>query len=327
LQISESPTRVSDLDLMQQLARYANGDGSWNPQLKVGLELQNDCKVLLANTTQLVEKVLGPILDRVTAREMDTFTMHDRRHGLKVAHLMWYILEPASREHLTPPEIALLVLVAHVHDVGMALTKQERLERLGASSDLWDKLDVAESTKARMERLRIDSASPQASVQRPAKVELDQMEESLLALDTRERHATRARYEQVLLSLAEFHRRDPENIPNIDACLAFGGNSFREKLIDICVSHNEDAEALVRRDSENPTRPRFPRDFPVGACTVDLLMVAAALRLADIMDFDRERTPPVLFYYLIPSDLSPRDNRSVLEWGKHMSISHWHTLL
>jgi hypothetical protein len=31
------------------------------------------------------------------------------------------------------------------------------------------------------------------------------------------------------------------------------------------------------------------------------LAVAAALRLADLIDFDRERTPQVLFRYLIPS--------------------------
>jgi molecular chaperone HtpG len=52
-------------------------------------------------------------------------------------------------------------------------------------------------------------------------------------------------------------------------------------------------------------------------------MVAAALRLADILDFDRERTPAALFHYLVTAPLDPEDDRSVLEWGKHMSISNW----
>jgi hypothetical protein len=53
-------------------------------------------------------------------------------------------------------------------------------------------------------------------------------------------------------------------------------------------------------------------------------MVSAALRLADILDFDRERTPAVLFHYLLPDTLGGIDNRSVLEWSKHLVISNWH---
>jgi hypothetical protein len=324
VRIQETPQRIADLDLMKQLARYASGESSWDPQCVVGPAAQDACKALLVNITQLAEKVLCPLLDRISAREMDTFTMHDRTHGIKVAHLMWQVLEPSRRLCLTPPEIALLVLAAYFHDVGMSLTAEERRVRLAPSSDLWEKLDVAESTKERMEKLLADSGSSEISVSRQASIGLNQLQEALLTLDTRERHATRERYEEVLSKLTDFHGRNPENIPDISTCLSFDGNSFRKELIEICVSHNEDAEALVRRDSENPARPRFPRNFPIGACTADLHMVAAALRLADIMDFDRERTPPVLFYYLIPSSLSPHENTSVLESGKHMSISHWH---
>jgi hypothetical protein len=127
----------------------------------------------------------------------------------------------------------------------------------------------------------------------------------------------------MLDSLRKFHERDQVNIPSIEACLSFDGDSFRDKLVDICVSHNEDSVALVRRDAQNPERDRFPAGFPVGCCAADLHMVSAALRLADILDFDRERTPVVLFYYLIPGPVSAEDNRSVLEWGKHLAISNW----
>jgi molecular chaperone HtpG len=324
MQVPETPKKVSDLALMQQLERYATGDARWDSQVNVGPQAQTACKALHVNVTQLVEKALAPMLDRITSREMDTFTMHDRTHGLKVAHLMWQILTPSRRERLTPPEIALLVLAAHFHDIGMALSKEERAERLRPSSSLWEKLDIDEGVKERMERLGAEAASTDVAVSRRARPELNQMEEALLSQDTRERHATRERYDQVLSALREFHHRDPENVPGIDECLSFDGNSFRDKLVDICVSHNEDAEALVRRDAENPARPRLPTNFPIGACTADLHMVAAALRLTDILDFDRERTPSVLFYYLLPTDLAANENRSILEWGKHMSISHWH---
>src|ERR1035437_839396 len=124
--------------------------------------------------------------------------------------------------------------------------------------------------------------------------------------------------------LRQFHEKDPANIPSIESLLAFDGDSFRNKLVDICISHNEDADVLVARDVESPERPRFPRDFPPGCCPSNLQVLAAALRLADSLDFDRERTPAALFYYLIPGPLSPDESRPVLEWGKHMAISNWH---
>jgi hypothetical protein len=52
-------------------------------------------------------------------------------------------------------------------------------------------------------------------------------------------------------------------------------------------------------------------------------MVAAALRLADILDFDRERTPSVIYHYFLPGSLDAGDDVSVREWGKHLSISNW----
>jgi hypothetical protein len=324
MQIPETPKTVTDLDLMRRLDSYAEGSASWEPQTNLGPRAQSACRVLHTNIVQFVEKALAPLLGRIGAREMDTFTMHDHMHGLKVAHLMWHILASARRERLTPPEIGILVLAAHFHDVGMALNKEERLARLGPGSDLWDKLEVQELTRARLDQLRKDVANTNETISRRAKLELDQAEEALLCQDTRERHATRGRYEEVLGKLRNFHDLDPENIPSVDSCLSFDGDSFAKKLIDVCVSHNQDEDALVQRDPENPERPRFPNEFPVGSSSADLHLTAAALRVADILDFDRERTPRVLFYYLVPGTLSPMDNRAALEWRKHMAISNWH---
>jgi molecular chaperone HtpG len=153
--------------------------------------------------------------------------------------------------------------------------------------------------------------------------ELFQAEEALLALDTRERHALRERYEELITQLRAFHFDDPTKIPDVEECFSFDGDSFKKKLIEICMSHNEDADVLVERDREQFDRPRFPRDYPVGMAVADTHLAAAALRLADILDFDRERTPPTLFHYLVPSSLSHSVNISELEWGKHLSISNW----
>jgi hypothetical protein len=89
------------------------------------------------------------------------------------------------------------------------------------------------------------------------------------------------------------------------------------------VSHNEDADVLVEKDREHFDHARFPCSYPVGVATADTHLVAAALRLADILDFDRERTPPALLHYLVPGNLSHGVNISTLEWNKHLSISNW----
>lgn len=327
MQIPETPQQVTELDLMRRLDEYANGTASWTTDgLMPGMKAQQACRTLHTNLTNLVNGMFAFILDRVTAREMEAFTMHDRVHGRKVAHLMWHILKSERRQHLTPPEIGMLVVAAHLHDLGMGLSPSERAERLKPESDLWDRLEIQDNVRNAIEKLREQIGDEKASdsVKRRAEQQLFQAEEALLTQDTRERHATRERYQEILGLLSEFHQKDPVRIPDIEATLAFDGDSFRDKLIDVCMSHNEDADSLVANDEKNLDRPRFPNDFPVGICTADLHLVAAALRLADILDFDRERTPAVLFHYLLPTTLGSLENRSVLEWSKHLAISNWH---
>lgn len=328
MQIPETPARVEDLDLMRRLRAYSDGAATWHEDgSPVGENARKECARLYTGLAGLIDRALAWLLDRITAREMETFTMHDRRHGNKVAHLMWHILTPERRERLTPPEIGMLVAAAFLHDVGMALSPEEREARLDPESDLWERLELDEAQKQAIEELRARARDDALgdTQRRRAERQLAQAEEVLLSQDTRDRHATRARYDAVLNGLAQASQTDPERVPDPRAALSFDGDSFRKKLVEVCVSHNQDAESLVESDPENFEEPRFPRDYPVGCCTADLHLVAAALRLADILDFDRERTPPVLFHYLLPGPLSSaEENRSVLEWGKHLTIANWH---
>lgn len=229
------------------------------------------------------------------------------------------------RRVLSPPEIALLVYSAHLHDAGMALSREERLARLAPESDLWDKLEVNPETKSRIADLQKQLSGSDLS--KAARIRLEseffQAEQFLLALDTRERHATPERYRQLIDQISEFHENDRARLPDPEQCFSFEGDLFQRRLVDICVSHNRDAEVLIEKDRETFELPRFPKAYPVGCATADLQMVAGALRLADILDFDRERTPPVLFHYLVPTALSVGDNISALEWSKHLAISNW----
>ncbi|HEX5732338.1 MAG TPA: hypothetical protein VF131_05850 [Blastocatellia bacterium] len=327
MQMPETPKNIEQLDLMIKLKSYADGQATWSDEkAELGTDAKLACLTLYNSLVLLVNKVFAPLLDRVTAREMETYTMHDHVHGLKVAHLMWHILDPDIRSRLTPPEIALLVCSAHLHDMGMGLNREEREARLDPASDLWNKLELDDALKTAMDELRsqVGNESLSESVRKRASRKLFQAEEALLTQDTRTRHATPQRYKEILGNMWRMHQSDPENIPDIQSCLSFDGDSFKDKLIDICVSHNEDAEALVEADKKHSGRPRFPSSYPIGCSVADLHMVAAVLRLADILDFDRERTPPALFHYLLPGPLGEPENDSGREWGKHLAISNWY---
>ena len=326
MRIPERPALLSELDLMHRLKQYADGDASYDPsERNLGSRERGACLQLYTNLTALVEKCLHPLMDRITSREMRGFTMHDHAHGLKVAHLMWHILKPARRERLTPGEIAILVVAAHLHDLGMGLSDEERQARLRADSDLWETIESQSTLTdalAGLVELAKQEDAPEAAKSEAA-FQVQQAQEALLCADTRERHATETRYKEIIRGLESMHLADPTKIPDVSAALSFDGDSYAEKLIEVCVSHNQDAHVLTDRDPANADQWRFPTRYPIGCCLADIRLLAATLRLADILDFDRERTPAVLFHYLLPRSATPSENVSVREWSKHLSISNW----
>src|SRR6266536_1022338 len=92
MHIPERPQNLKDLNLMLRLEAYSHGEATWHVSgEKLGKHEQTASRELYANLTALIEKCIHPLMDRVTAREMQGFTMRDRGHGLKVAHLMWHI--------------------------------------------------------------------------------------------------------------------------------------------------------------------------------------------------------------------------------------------
>jgi hypothetical protein len=326
MQIPETPTAVRELDLMKRLKDYADpkGQATWQAEgPRHGPELQQACEVLHANIVTLVDNVITPRLSRIGMHEMSTFTMHDSRHSLKVAHTMWHILSPARRMTLTPPEIGLLVLSSFLHDLGMALSSDERQTLLAPTSDLWLDPEFDMSLKDNVERLRqaAESTTLGSSAVHLAALRLHQAQEAILCRYCRGRHASKERYEELLSELHSLPAKVQTPLPDVEACLGFDSASFHDKLVEICVSHGKDAGFLVEGDENNPSYPRFRRDYHFGRCSADLHMVAAALRLADVLDFDRERTPATLYPYLLPTNLSPAGDKSVLEWSKNLAVA------
>lgn len=207
----------------------------------------------------------------------------------------------------------------------MASSAEERATRLAEESDLWRSVSRDPRLRSWLRTLESESADKtlSESARRRAHLELLDAQEVLLAEDTRTRHATRERYEELISTVDRAIAAGHLDLPKLERVASFDGDSFLSQAVDICVSHNEGSDVLAARHRTDTTKPRFTRALPVGRSTADLLLVAASLRLSDILDFDRERTPKILYDYLLRDKRGVSVERSELEWAKHLAVAHW----
>jgi hypothetical protein len=98
------------------------------------------------------------------------------------------------------------------------------------------------------------------------------------------------------------------NDEELEKMLKWGQYSIRDELYTLCRSHNDNTKQLA----ENPKLGIFRGE-------ADLKFCAILLRLADILDFDRSRSPDSVYHFL---GLSRRDTKrheqSDVEWRKHL---------
>jgi hypothetical protein len=97
-----------------------------------------------------------------------------------------------------------------------------------------------------------------------------------------------------------------------DRRFEWNGVSLRQQLGDLCRSHNLPASELKRDDL---CRTDFLERADVRFCAV-------LLRTADILDFDRSRSPePVYRYIGVTRRSNKREKASDVEWQKHLHSS------
>lgn len=91
----------------------------------------------------------------------------------------------------------------------------------------------------------------------------------------------------------------------------WGVVDLREALGKLCRSHNEGIDRIQ-------ANPVLRTDFRAGEA--DLQFCAILLRLADILDFDRSRSPDSVYQYLgLKRRADPREQASDVEWRKHLA--------
>lgn len=229
---------------------------------------------------------------------MGEFTLHDGDHLFRVLTLMEKLLSPEKIEELSIPELMLLILSAFFHDIGMAADEKD----VSAWRKVWDLspslLDEEKGEYSKFQRFYLSkpelNSQIESYVAQGKNSDADLLKNYIISDYIRTTHAERAR------EIIEDHWLEEIKYRDVDLTVEFA---------DICFSHNNDALSLLELD----------RSYLCGdGIYANLQLVAVILRLADILDFDAKRTPPVLF-----SHLFVRNPISIKEWNKHRAIEAW----
>lgn len=244
----------------------------------------------------VVERVFSDCTARLKAvvRYMPQYTLHDEVHLLRVVDLMGRLVPDDVLSQLEPLELGSLILVAALHDIGMAPAEEEVRYLLESTSNEMaptaEKLRYQAVRQSHPEMLRRQGELRREGHHNAA----GEIEAFFLSEYIRATHANRSR-QYVFESL--------------QGDLRYRNFAFTHLVADVCFSHTQPIEYLNT----------LPIDQLLGGGEyANFRFIAVLLRLADILDFDAERTPPILF-----QQLGVRDAVSILEWRKHSAIAGW----
>jgi hypothetical protein len=258
----------------------------------------------IANSDASVANLLKPVHEAAersveeakrVIKTLPEFTLHDSVHFSRVLRNMDIIIQASDQklEDYSAPDLAVWILAAFMHDLGLAPTDRQldawlqllekrfdapKGERTGFSHFLAGRpQEVAEYHK-----LRSDSDSGKA----------EDCAQRLVVEFTRLTHGERAR-EKIEKILGDG--------------FTYKGVDLSGSLADICASHTDDAlqllskPPLVQIDQGEFFSPTF---------------ASVLLRVADLLDLDSKRAPESLL-----KAISFNSEVSLAEWKKHVSIT------
>lgn len=227
------------------------------------------------------------------------FTLHDEVHLFRVAEIAAMILGEDGLAVLNPLETALLLLASYFHDIGMAPGDVE-IERIKADPayQIFVETWLGDHPNYRECRTQLNSAEYDTAVKERSGEVISQLRAAVLTEYIRTRHGENAK-----ILISEMYGQDQR--------WEVSGVNISSYVGKLAVSHTMDISNIDALHG-------YLYDERIGCYDVNMVYLAVILRLADILDFDRERTPDVLYQAMNFS------NRvSLTEWEKHRSISGW----
>jgi hypothetical protein len=239
-----------------------------------------------------VADACGLLFDRIplTFRQ---YTEHNIRHCRNLIYLMGRFIPAETLERLNALELSILILSALLHDSGMVVSDKEKAEAL----------ESAQFHDFAMRRPEYATAAKEAR-ENGEEYKAGLIDDALLAEYYRKLHPERA----AAFVKEQFKGR-----------LTFRDTDFTKALLQVCESH-----AWGVQESNDPTDPNksvrhLETRRSIHNVPVNLQYLACCLRLADIMDFDRSRTPMAVFQHTMITEAV-----SWQEWNKHLSVTGWH---
>jgi hypothetical protein len=226
------------------------------------------------------------------------FTLHDETHLLRVTELMAFILGDALNT-LNPVELTLLILAAHFHDIGMVIDDSE-LQALEKNADFQlfrSNWEVEHPNVGDIKRQLRDDTLEEDHRNRCMQAD-EELRAALLSDYLRTTHGSRS---------ADFVSGQYAADKRWESAAAM----LTPLVALLCASHTLSSDRIGPSAGLN-------YDEQVGTTSVNLAYLATVLRLSDILDLDRERTPDALY-----RTIHFTNKVSVQEWAKHRQVDGW----
>jgi hypothetical protein len=271
---------ISDLKLVKELKRSAGRDDIPEEDSAKLVALVNDAA-----------DVAGPLLERIPVT-FKQYTEHNIRHCRNLIDLMGRFIPRETLKRMNGLELSVLILSALLHDFGMFVTEEEK--RVALESREFDSFLLGHHDRA---------AAREEARKRGEHRRAEIIEDALLAEYFRRMHPERAR---------------TNVLKNLPGKLVYGDVDISEYVLDVCESHAWGVHESSDPKYLNKTVSRLSTNKAVYGVPLNLQYIACCLRLADIMDFDRSRTPVVVF-----QNVDFTEAKSWEEWNKHLSVIGW----
>ena len=242
-------------------------------------------------TNNIIEvyKIVKPILDNQIPKTFQTYTLHDVAHSIRIMQHMALLIEDINK--LSCLEIAVLIYSALLHDIGMAVSEEDK--------------HLIQSNQYSLTDESYDSY-----LKKHNNNESEAMQDYVRKIHGR-RSAVYIR-EQLI---------DGKNtIEDYLFIPGYPNTSFSNEVSLICESHSEDYNWLLNKLRYQP-KPRLPKYETVkGSYIINPMFCAILLRFGDILDFDNQRVPPSLYELIKPKEKSNE------EWKKQFSIENFNKI-
>lgn len=267
-----------------------------SPLWPINQSTDSEINLLKNNVLKLCEEACERM--KITYTHFPQYTLHDETHISNMITLVSMILHDKI-SILNELEKILLILGICFHDIGMAPTEEE-LEALLTSSEYEI---FSENWKINHSNF-VDLLSKQKSsiYSEQEKLEINEkislLEKACLTEYLRREHPENA-------------KKFIENLYTNDKRLLFHEINITPFIGNLAIAHGKDISFI------NDTNG-FRCDEHIHTYKVNMSFLAVLIRLSDILDFDRSRTPDLLY-----KSIKFEDTISIKEWEKHRTIRGW----